>query len=76
MFTLFFVAVLVWFFTALFTSMVECIRCRKQAIDSIKRIATSGTLKQMKSLCKGNPRFAGYSRLNKAELSEFILARI
>lgn len=76
MFTILFVGIFVWFMTALFTSMVECIRHRKQMMDNLRRIARYGTLRQMKELCKGNVKFAGYSRLNKAQLSEFILARI
>ena len=76
MFTVIFIGTFIWFVSALFTSMVECIKQRKQAIDNVRHIARHGTLAQMKQLCKGNPTFAGYSRLNKAELSQFILARI
>lgn len=76
MFTILFTATFIWFTTAVVSSMVNCIKHRKAAIDSIRYIATHGTVRDMKSLCKGNPKFVGYSRLNKAELSAFILARI
>lgn len=76
MFTVLFILSFSYIATLLVSCLTNCLQSKKRWYDKARYIARHGTKKDMLTLCKGNDRFKGYSRLNKAELSQFILVRV
>lgn len=76
MFTALFVFIATYFVQSLFNSLTACLKAKKDWYCNARQVAINGTKREMLSVCKGDPKFKGYSRRNKSELSEFMLARL